>query len=514
MRLVCALFVLAAALAAADGRVDARRLAQDAEKAEQSGDLTRAFFLFSQAVAGDPYNLEYHRRRELLRVRVALEPAQRPEMAETPPPVQPPAGREALPPVELSAAPGRQDLELRGDARYLFTEVARAYQLGVVFDADYQAGAVMPFRAPGAGYREALHALSAATGSFVVPVGERLVMVARDTPQKRSELEPVVSVSVPVPSAMSDQEAQEIMNAARQTLALTRVAYDSKRQAILLRDRLSLVRPAQRLVESLAGHRVVVSIQLEFMEQAGGRSASHGASLQTLFPLVNFGRAWNSMPGIPSGFTKFLVFGGGRSLLGLGVADARMFARMTESSGHSLFRTEVRSLDRQRVTVHVGDKYPVLTGRIVSSAAENQLVFPPTVSFEDLGLSVEVTPRANGSGEVTLELEAEFKALTGQVVDDIPVIANRRLQSTVRLRSGEWAVIAGLMSSSQARTISGLAGFSRIPVIRDVLGSNTRDRATDEVVVILKPTILGVAPQDGAAEALWVGTDLRPRVPL
>jgi len=136
------------------------------------------------------------------------------------------------------------------------------------------------------------------------------------------------------------------------------------------------------------------------------------------------------------------------------------------------------------------------------------------VSFEDLGLSVEVTPRANGSGEVTLELEAEFKALTGQVVDDIPVIANRRLQSTVRLRSGEWAVIAGLMSSSQARTISGLAGFSRIPVIRDVLGSNTRDRATDEVVVILKPTILGVAPQDGAAEALWVGTDLRPRVPL
>jgi len=77
------------------------------------------------------------------------------------------------------------DLELRGDARALFTEVGKAYQLEVVFDSDYQAGAVIPFRAQALDYREALHALEAATGSFVIPVGERRLMVARDTPQKR-----------------------------------------------------------------------------------------------------------------------------------------------------------------------------------------------------------------------------------------------------------------------------------------------------------------------------------------
>ncbi|MFH0943571.1 MAG: type II and III secretion system protein [Planctomycetota bacterium] len=516
MRVILVMMLLVVRLAAATDPADARRLFQDGEKAERSGDITRAYLLYSQAVAHDPYNLEYHRRRELLRVRVALSPEPSPASVKPAAEAHPPATeyREPLPPIELKVPPGRKDLDLRGDARALFTEVARAFQIEAVFDMDYQAGAAIPFRASGVDYREALHALEAATGSFVVPAGERLLMVARDTPQKRAELEPVVSVSVPVPAVMSDQEAQDIMRAAQQVLGLARVAYDSRRSEILLRDRLSRVRPAQSIIQSLVRHRMMVSIQLEFLEQARSNSTSYGASLQSLFPIVSFGEVFNSTPFIPGGVTKFLLFGGGRSLLGLGITDARLFARMNESSGHTLFRTEIRSLDGQQATVHVGDKYPILTGKILSSGAADGLLYPPSVTFEDLGFSLQLTPRTHGSGEVTLDLDAEFKALTGQVVDEIPVIANRKLQSTVRLRSGEWAVIAGLLNSSQARVVSGLAGFSRIPLVRDLLRSNTRDRASDEVLVILKPTILGVPRREGESETLWVGPDPRPRLPL
>ena len=518
MRVMCATVLLLVSLAAAAASNEARRLSQDGDKAERSGDVARAYLLYSQAVAHDPYNLEYYRRRELLRVRLALRTDPRPAAQGAAPAAeatQPPtADREPLPPIELKALAGRMDLELRGDARALFTRVARAYGLEVVFDADYQAGGAIPFRVNGADYREALHALEAATGSFVIPVGERLLMVARDTPQKRAELEPVVSVSVPVPAVMSDQEAQDIMRAAQQVLGLARIAYDSRRAEILLRDRLSRVRPAQRIIENLVGNRMMVSVQMEFLEQARNNSTSYGASLQSFFPLVSFGEAGNSIPFIPAGFTRFLVFGGGRGLLGLGLTDAQLFARMTESSGHTLFRTEIRSLDGQPATVHVGDRYPIVTGRMQSSGSQDQLVFPPSVNFEELGFSLQLTPRANAAGEVTLELNAEFKALTGQVVDEIPVIANRKLQSTVRLRGGEWAVIAGLMNSSQARVVSGLAGFSRIPLVRELLSSNTRDRASDEVLVILKPTILGVPSREGESETLWVGPEPRPRMPL
>jgi general secretion pathway protein D len=127
---------------------------------------------------------------------------------------------------------------------------------------------------------------------------------------------------------------------------------------------------------------------------------------------------------------------------------------------------------------------------------------------------MKVTPRVNGAGEVTLGLEAEFKALTAQAFNDIPVIANRKLQSEVRLRQGEWAVIAGLMNASQARTISGLAGLSRVPLLGAVLSQNTRDNNDDQVLVVIKPALLSLPPSESATRLVPVGTEQRPRIPL
>jgi len=77
MRVICAMLLLVGSLAAASASADASRLFQDGESAERSGDVVRAYLLYSQAVAHDPYNLEYHRRRELLRLRMALQPTPR-----------------------------------------------------------------------------------------------------------------------------------------------------------------------------------------------------------------------------------------------------------------------------------------------------------------------------------------------------------------------------------------------------------------------------------------------------
>ncbi|HSW49555.1 MAG TPA: type II and III secretion system protein [Bryobacteraceae bacterium] len=497
---------------------DARSLFQLAQKAEKSGDVFRAYILYSQAVTQDPYNPEYWRRRELMRLATSLRPPTAPVPAAEPAPVwtPPPAAekRLALPPVELRAKPGRMDLVLRDDSRALFTRVAGEFGLEVVFDPEYQTGGQVAFRLDGADYREAIRALEAATGSFAIPIAQRRILVARDTPQKRADLEPVVSVEVPVPAAMSAQQAQELVRGVQQVLGLVRVAYDAPHSLVLVRDRLSRVRAAQELIEQLMQGPALVALEVEFLEAARISSASYGASLQTLFPLSNLGGIWNSAASAAAGFTRFLTFGGGQSLLGIGVATAQVFARTSQSSGHSLFRAEIRSVDGQQARLHVGDRYPIMTGRYQSSTASDQFAFPPSINMEELGLVLQLTPRVTGAGDVMLDLSVEFKALTGQVIDDLPVIANRKLESDVRLRDGEWAVIAGLMSASQARTISGLAGFSRVPVIGPLLRRNTQERAADELLVVLKPTILALPRVSAAAEPLGLGSEPRPRIPL
>jgi general secretion pathway protein D len=88
------------------------------------------------------------------------------------------------------------------------------------------------------------------------------------------------------------------------------------------------------------------------------------------------------------------------------------------------------------------------------------------------------------------------------------------LQSQVRLRNGEWAVIAGLMSASQARTISGLAGLSRVPLLGPLLGQNTRDKSETQVLVVIKPALLSLPPSEAATHVVPLGTEQRPRTSL
>src|SRR5207237_603507 len=162
-------------------------------------------------------------------------------------------------------------------------------------------------------------------------------------------------------------------------------------------------------------------------------------------------------------------------------------------------------------SLHVGDKYPILTsgyfGQIPSTGGQVYTP-PPSFTFEDLGVNIKVTPHIHDMNDVTLDLETEFKVLGNGSLNGIPVISN------VRLREGEWGVVAGLMSSSEVRTIHGLAGISAVPVLGQLLHQNNKDESTTEVLLIIKPTLLNVPPNQFVAPAIWTGPDTRPLTPL
>lgn len=139
---------------------------------------------------------------------------------------------------------------------------------------------------------------------------------------------------------------------------------------------------------------------------------------------------------------------------------------------------------------------------------------PPSFTFEDLGVNLKVTPRIHGMDEVTLDLETEFKVVSGQSLNGIPVISSRKITTKLRLREGEWGVVAGLLTSSEARTIHGIAGLSSIPVLGQLLRKTNKDESTSDVLLILKPTLLNLPLDQYVTPTISTGSDTRPLTPL
>jgi len=104
--------------------------------------------------------------------------------------------------------------------------------------------------------------------------------------------------------------------------------------------------------------------------------------------------------------------------------------------------------------------------------------------------------------------------LAGAAVNGIPVISNRSLKSDVTLKMGEWALVAGLIDDEDARSIAGIAGLARIPLIGPLTSSTTRHSSTDRVVILLRPTLLTAPPDESLVHTLRMGAETRPLTPL
>ncbi|MDX2150430.1 MAG: type II and III secretion system protein [Bryobacteraceae bacterium] len=520
LALACGAVVCTAAGDAPTGTAAAKSLFDRARKAAKNGDFVRSYTLAAQARALDPANPAYSAYEEVVQRKALQELKALPAGAAggdegdeflgvlTESEVE--EARRPLPPRKLAARSEVRSFALRDNPRPLWEQVSRAYGLEVVFDGDYPpSSAPVRFTIEEAGYKEALWALEAATNSFVVPISDRLMLVVKDTPQKRTEVEPTAAAVIPVPSPVTVQEAQEVARTVQQVIEIQRLIIDSARRLVLIRDRVSKVYAARDLLQQMLVYSGQVSIEVEFIAVSRNSNLDYGLRLQTLFPLVNFGNKGYS---VPEGFTRFAVFGGGKTFMGLGIADASLFANYTRSDASSLLRNEIRSLEGKPASIHVGDKYPILTnGYYGGEVGEGAYRPPPTVNFEDLGVVLKLTPFIHGDEDVTIELEAEYKVLTGQTLNDIPVIANRRFASRVRLKQGEWGVLAGLMTESSQRSYSGLAGIVSIPVLGPFLRENSRSRQFSEILVLLKPKLVSLPPSEAVTRTFWIGSEGRFR---
>jgi len=73
------------------------------------------------------------------------------------------------------------------------------------------------------------------------------------------------------------------------------------------------------------------------------------------------------------------------------------------------------------------------------------------------------------------------------------------MESMLRVKSGELAIIGGLMQDIQDGSDNSLPGLARLPIIGSLFRQTRKTRQQSELLIVLKPTVLTREKSDNVA---------------
>ncbi|NYH12949.1 type III secretion system outer membrane ring subunit SctC [Paraburkholderia bryophila] len=109
------------------------------------------------------------------------------------------------------------------------------------------------------------------------------------------------------------------------------------------------------------------------------------------------------------------------------------------------------------------------------------------------GVSLRVLPmvvQEDGQTRIKLEVHIEDGQLTGQQVDNIPVITSSEINTQAFVGQGESLLIAGYSVDNNSNGMTGVPGLSKIPLIGALFRYNNDERSHMERVFLLSPRVL------------------------
>jgi general secretion pathway protein D len=150
-----------------------------------------------------------------------------------------------------------------------------------------------------------------------------------------------------------------------------------------------------------------------------------------------------------------------------------------------------------------GETRPVVTGTVsAAGAAATGLASSSTVTQQQIGSTLTVTPFIGSDGSVNLDVVQSVEDVTGEVLVDSNkqyIIGRRETTSNVSAKSGDILVFAGFQKQTDTKSSSRLGP---IPFLGDLFGQRTKQKSHQELIFFLRPTVLTNNPAVDNAETM------------
>jgi general secretion pathway protein D len=152
---------------------------------------------------------------------------------------------------------------------------------------------------------------------------------------------------------------------------------------------------------------------------------------------------------------------------------------------------ELLIVDKQQGSFQVGDLVPTITQSATSVITAGAPVVN-NVQYQPTGVILNVTPRVNAGGLVTLDIEQEVSDVVQTTSSNInsPTFQQRRLKTKVIVQDGQTISLAGLISEHKTTGNSGVPVLQDIPVLGGLFSTKTNNNDRTELLVLLTPHVV------------------------
>jgi general secretion pathway protein D len=202
----------------------------------------------------------------------------------------------------------------------------------------------------------------------------------------------------------------------------------------------------------------------------------------------------SSVTQLPSGLT----LGVGR-LVDSGISWAALIRALQATGNTNIISTpSVVTLDNEEAEVKVAQEVPIVTGSYTNQgiAGSTGQVNPfQTISREEVGVILKITPQINDGGSVVLKISQEVSNLAASSQQVLAaqqgLITNKRTITTnVMAEDGGIIVLGGLLSDDMTEQKSQVPFLGSIPIIGELFKTRSVNRKKTNLMFFVRPRIL------------------------
>jgi general secretion pathway protein D len=496
----------------------------------EGGKLQEAMAEFQKAAEIDPSSSIA--QQELRRTQKLMEAAgSAPPRAQAPPTPLQKRIQEAQGPVDLAPIANVPiTLKMTEDSKVIYETTGKLAGINVLFDPDYTSRRIK-VELNGVTLEDALQIIALESKTFWRPVTPNTIFVAQDNPAKRKDLEQSVIKTFYLGNLSQPTELQDVVNALRQILEISRIQPLPSQGALVVRGTPDQIALAQKLVGDLDRARSEVIVEVAVMQVSRSKTRTLGISPPTSATIAlqsnintnvnntnnntNNNNLNNTLNNTTTGSNQINL----NRLGNLNATDfavtinpATATALFSDSNTKLIQNPQIRAVDGQKASLKIGDRVPVATGSFqpgIGGVGINPLV-NTQFQYLDVGVNIDITPRVHATREVTLKISMDISSVTGQSnIGGIsqPIIGQRKIEHEIRLKEGEVNLLGGMLEDQQTKSLSGIPGLSQIPILRYLFGQTNTEHRENEIVFALVPHIIrGQELSELNERALQVGT--------